>query len=76
MTDDVLSNSVWRDPDAQLHTAMRCDVEAAGGRRQVQLPLQLQIASYDAPAAASGERRATTFGHGLSFSSCRRIGSR
>jgi hypothetical protein len=35
MTDDVLSDSIRRKPDAELHT---------GGRRQVQLPLQLQVA--------------------------------
>ena len=31
------------EPDAQLHAAMRGDVETARGRRQVQLPLQLQL---------------------------------
>src|SRR6185369_16735654 len=31
------------EPDAQLHAAMRGDVEAARGRCQMQLPLQLQL---------------------------------
>src|SRR6185369_16180837 len=31
------------EPDAQLHASMRCDVESTRGRRQVQLPLQLQL---------------------------------
>src|SRR6478752_1692242 len=31
------------EPDAQLHAAMPGDVEPARGRREVQLPLQLQL---------------------------------
>ena len=34
---------IRREPDAELHPAMSCDVEAAGSRRQVQFPLDLQV---------------------------------
>ena len=39
----MLPDSIRREPDTELHPAMGRDVEAAGGRRQVQLPLQLQV---------------------------------
>src|SRR5690348_9616916 len=36
------------EPDAQLHAAMRGDVKSTRGRRQMQLPLQLQLGNKDA----------------------------
>ena len=39
----MLPDSIRREPDAELYAAMGRDVGAAGSRRQVQLPLQLQV---------------------------------
>jgi hypothetical protein len=39
----MVPDSIRREPDAELHAAMGRDVETAGSRRQVQLPLELQV---------------------------------
>src|SRR3954447_11145806 len=43
MSSALVPDSIRREPDAELHAAMGRDVEAACSRRQVQLPLQLQV---------------------------------
>jgi hypothetical protein len=44
MTPALMPHGIGGEPDAKLHTAVRGDVEAAGGGGQVQLPLHLQVA--------------------------------
>ena len=54
MAPALMPHSIGGKPDAELHTAVRGDVETADGGGQVQLPLHLQVAfraAWKAPAA-------------------------
>ena len=54
MASDLMPHSIGGEPDAELHTAVRGDVEAADGGGQVQLPLHLQVGfrvAWKAPEA-------------------------
>jgi hypothetical protein len=43
MTAALAPHSIGGEPNAELHTAVRSDVEAADGSGQVQLPPHLQV---------------------------------
>jgi hypothetical protein len=55
----IVPDSIRREPNAELHAAMRCDVKATYGRRQVQLPLDLQVTFRSCFEGAGGHAPAT-----------------